>query len=218
MLIEAAIDTMQMVSIATVFAILLGLPTGILLEATNNHHILKNKYWWLHKVLSNCINIFNTIPVFLLLVMLMLIFNSILADHFNIELSATISLILIGSMLFAKEVFSSLSNLPNELSDTAKFLGAKPSQIVTKFLIPEAMQSIIINIASLINNLIGLAVISSALGVHGIGKLALEQGYNALELSYIFYTILLSVSIIYLIKYSGNYIANKIIINEHKNN
>ena len=217
-LIEAACDTMQMVLIAGVLAILIGLPIGLLLEATHNANIFRAKYLWLHNLVHYIINFLTTIPMFLTLIMLMLILNSILSDHFNLELSAVISLTIIGVILFAKDVFQSLNALPKELSDTAKFLGAKPMQIVTKFLIPEAMQAIIINIASLLNNLIGIAIISSALGVNGIGKLALEQGYQALELSLIFYSILLSATIIYIIKYTSNYIANKVIINNDNNN
>ena len=39
-LLEATIDTLRMVFIASVFTILIGMPLGLLLEATQNKHIL----------------------------------------------------------------------------------------------------------------------------------------------------------------------------------
>ena len=59
-------------------------------------------------------------------------------------------------------------------------------------------------------NLLGLSIISSALGVHGLGQLALEKSYTNLELSYVFSIILLAVTIIYIIKLLGKYVANNI--------
>ncbi len=209
-LLEATIDTLRMVFIASVFTILIGMPLGLLLEATQNKHILGNKYLWLHKLLRSTINFFSNIPIFLMLIMLIPIINKVLFEHFTIELSAVIALIFIGIFIFANDVFNSLNNLPKELSDTAKFLGARSIQVITKFLLPEAMHHLVQNITKLIINLIGLSMVASALGSNGLGRLALEKGYNDLELSYVFYIILLSTSIIYAIKLLGNYVTNTV--------
>lgn len=207
-LLEATYDTLRIVFIASIFIILMGIPLGLFLEATNNNHILGNKYLWAHKLLHAFINFFSDIPTFLILILLLPIINKVLFAHFTIELSAVISIICIGTLIFANDVFNTLHNLPDELSDTAKFLGAEPMQILTKFLLPEAMQDLVHNITKLIIHLLGLAILSSALGVNGLGQLALEKSYVDLELSYVFCIILLSAGIIYIIKFLGRYIAN----------
>ncbi len=209
-LLDATYDTLRIVFIASVFTILIGMPLGLLLEATQNNNILGCKYLWLHKTLFSIIKLFSNIPIFLILIILIPIINKVLFEHFTIELSAVIAMVLIGIFIFAHDVFNSLNNLPKELSDTAKFLGAEPIQILTKFLLPEASKHLIQNVTKLIINLIGLSIISSALGVGGLGKLALEKGYDNLELSYVFCIILLSTGIIYAIKLLGNYLANTV--------
>lgn len=209
-LFEATYDTLRMVFIASIFTILIGMPLGLLLEATQNNNILGNKYLWAHKLLLAFINFFSNVPIFLILIMLIPIINKGLFAHFTIELSAVIAMVFIGIFIFANDVFNTLNNLPKELSDTAKFLGAEPMQVLTKFLLPEAMQNLVQNITKLIINLLGLSIISSALGVHGLGQLALEKSYTDLELSYVFCIILLSAAIIYTIKLLGKYIANNI--------
>ena len=216
-LFDATYDTLKIVFVASVFTILLGTPLGLLLEATQNNHIFGNKYLKIHKLLRSTINVVSSIPVFLTLIMLIPIINKVLFEHFTIELSAVIAMIIIGIFIFANDVFHTLNNLPKELSDTAKFLGAEPIQILTKFLLPEAMQHLIQNITKLIINLIGLSIISSAFGVSGLGKLALEKGYNDLELSYVFYIILLSIGLIYGIKFLGKHIT-LFIYNKQQNN
>ncbi|MGD0466637.1 MAG: ABC transporter permease subunit [Gammaproteobacteria bacterium] len=215
-LIDATYDTLRIVFIATVFTVLIGGPLGIFLEASQNEHILEKKYLWLHKSLCYTINFFSNIPVFLILIIMMPIINKILHNHFSIELAAVIALIFIGIFSFANDVFKTLNSLPKELSDTAKFLGAEAMQVLTKFLLPEAMQNLIKDITKLVINFIGLSIIASALGISGLGKLALEKGgYNdleTLELSYVVWAILLSTSSIYIVKSLSNYIISSIAV------
>lgn len=211
-LVEATYDTLRIVFITTVFTVCLGAAIGIFLEASHNEYILSKKYLWLHKSFMVIINFFSNIPAFLLLIIMLPITHKIFNNALSIELSLVIALTLISAIHFAKEIFNVFNNLPKELSDTAKSLGAEPIQIFTKFLLPEAMPDLIKIIAKLINNLISLSIIASALGVSGLGKLALEKGgYNDLEtieLSYVVWAILLTASLIYIIKVISNYIIN----------
>ncbi len=215
-LLDAAYDTFRIVFIATIFTILIGGPIGVFLEASINEYILGVKYRWLHKTILSMINILTNIPVLLILIITLPIINKLLNNYFTIELAAVITLIFIGVFTFANDLFKTLNNLPRELSETAVILGAKPMQILTKFLLPEAFQGLIKNLTKLIINLIGLSIITSTLGTGGLGRLALEKGaYNDLEnleLSYVFCIILLATSSIYIIKMFSNYIINFITV------
>ena len=222
-LIDATYDTLRIVFIATIFTILIGGSLGIFLETLQNEHILEKKCLWLHKILCSIINFFSNIPVFLILIITMPIINKLLHNHFSIEFAAVIALIFVGTFRFANDVFKTLNNLPKELSDTAKFLGAESIQILTKFLLPEAMQNLIKDITKLIINLIGLSITASALGISGLGKLALEKGgyhdLETLEISYIVWAILLATGSIYLIKFISDYIISSTVVKiKHKDN
>lgn len=214
-LFKATYETLKFTFTTSIFVVILGIPLGVLLEATSNQHILGNKYLWVHTTLKAIINFLSNIPIFLMLIILIPIINGILFEYFTIELSAIIALVFICTCIFAKDVFNSLNNLPKELSDTAKFLGAESLQVLTKFLLPEAKQHLINNITKLIINLISLSIMVSMLGINGLGKLALEKGYNEADLSCIFYIILLSTSIIYIIKFIGNLLSNYFYNKQH---
>jgi D-methionine transport system permease protein len=215
-LLNAAYDTLKIVFVTSMLSILFGLPLGLLLEATYNKHISGNKYLWLHKLLFSMATFISNVPIFLLLIILIPVFNQMLLEHCTVELTAIISMTLINIFIFAKDIFTDLNTLPKELSTTAKFLGAEPLQILTKFLLPESIKNIINSITKLIIHILGMSIIASAFGVKGLGKLALEKSYEKIELFYIFYTVLLSIIIIYLIKLSSNYIVNFIYNNKQQ--
>src|SRR5699024_8947791 len=65
-IIEALIETLQMVSISFLFSIIFGLPLGIALLLTRRGQILENKS--VFTVLNFIINIFRSIPFIILLV------------------------------------------------------------------------------------------------------------------------------------------------------
>lgn len=211
-LIDASYDTLRIVFIASFFSILIGGFLGMCLEVLNNEHISHKKYLWLYKLLVCIINFLYNIPIFLILIIMLPLIHNLLNNSLSIELSAVITLTFIGIFNFAKDVLKTFNSLPKELSDTATFLGAKPAQILIKFLLPEAMHELINDVTKLIIKLFKLSIISSALGVSGLGKLALEKsGYHDLEtieFSYVVWTILLSTSFIYIIKLISNYIIN----------
>lgn len=219
-LIDATCDTFRIVFISTVFSILIGGPLGIFLEALKNEHILGHKYLWLNKLLFSIINFLSNIPVFLTLIIVLSIINKLLQNNFSMEFTAILVLIFIGIFNFAQDVFKTLHSLPKELSDTAKYLGAETMQVITKFLLPEAIYKLIKDINKLIIDLFSLSIIASTLGVSGLGKLALEKGgYNDLEnldLPYVIWATLLATGSIYIIKFFNNYIINYITVNNIK--
>ena len=60
LIIPGFLETMYMVFFSTVFAVLLGLPIGVLLLITGENHILPMK--GLNMVLSSMVNIFRSLP------------------------------------------------------------------------------------------------------------------------------------------------------------
>lgn len=211
-LIDASYDTLRIVLVATIFSICVGGLFGTCLAALQNEHIFNKKYLWLYKTIITTVNFLYNIPVFLILIIMLPVSHNIFDSNISLELSTVIALTFIGILSFTKDVCKTLHLLPKELSETAIFLGAQPIQILTKFLLPEAMHNIINNISKLIIKLFKLSIIASALGVSGLGKLALEKsGYHDLEtieISYVIWTILLSTIFIYIIKLLNNYIIN----------
>lgn len=211
-LIDASYDTLHIVLVSTIFSIFIGGMLGLSLAALQNKHISNNKYLWLYKIIINIINFLYNIPIFLILIIMLPVNHNFFNSNISIEISTVIALTFIGVLNFSKDICKTINSLPKELSETAIFLGAQPIQILTKFLLPEAMHNIINNVTKLLIKLFKLSIIASALGVSGLGKLALEKsGYHDLEtieISYVIWTILLSTIFIYIIKFINNYIIN----------
>lgn len=212
-LLEASYETIKMVLNASILTILFGIPLGLLLEATHNPHIYGDQYLWLHKILYGLVDYIKNIPIFLTLVVLIPIINNLFYEIFSIQTSTAIVIGIIGIFIFSKKIFKILSKLPSELSDTAKLLGANKLQTITKFLLPQAMPQIIKSFTQITQQLISLSITASILGIEGLGKVALEKGFQEADFPYLFYVIILATIMIYLIKLSGNlivdYITNK---------
>ena len=68
LIIPGFMETLYMVFFSTVFAVLLGLPIGVLLLITEENHILPMKS--LNLVLSSLVNIFRSLPFIILIIIL----------------------------------------------------------------------------------------------------------------------------------------------------
>lgn len=207
-LIEASYYTSKVVLIAAGLAIFWGMGLGIFLEITNNPYFLGEKYRFIHKIFNAWVNFLCNIPELLLLITLVIILNNIFVEYLSLPLSVAIAIGIIGAVSLGKQLFICFSNIPRELTETAKFLGANHLQIITKFLIPQILPQIIQSVVSLFIQLINLSVFAGILGIDSLGKVALEQGLQAAELTYLLMIILFVMVLIYIVKFVGYMLKN----------
>ena len=139
LLLKGTWETVLMTFVSGFFGFVLGLPIGIFLFLTRKGQLLENKL--VNQILAFFVNIFRSIP-FIILIVWMIPFTRSLVGT-SIGVSAALVPLSIGAAPFiARLVENSLLEIPEGLIEAARSMGAKPSQIIFKVLLPEALPSV----------------------------------------------------------------------------
>lgn len=189
-ILNAVIETVQMVTISFIFSILLGLPLGILLFATRKGQILENKV--IFSVLNIVINVFRSIPFIILLVAIIPFTRLVVGTSIGTE-AAIVPMIVYAGPYIARLVESSLLEVDAGVLEAADAMGATPFQTIYRFLLPEALGSLIVNFTIATIGLIGASAMAGTVGGGGVGDLAITYGYQRFD------TVTMAITVIILI-------------------
>lgn len=205
LLLEPTIETMYMVSVATVISLLLGLPLAVVMVVTGEKGIRTNK--WIYTVLSSIVNLTRSIPFIILMILLFPLSRVIVGT--TIGTAATIVPLSIGAAPFmARIIESSLKEVDGGIIEAAQSMGASDFEIVTKVLLPEALPSLVRGITMLMISLIGYSAMAGAIGGGGLGDLAIRYGYHRYQMDVLIASVITIVLFVQLIQGLGNLVAN----------
>ncbi|MFI4955359.1 MAG: methionine ABC transporter permease, partial [Gammaproteobacteria bacterium] len=175
MLLEATAETLYMVMAAGFIAVLGGLPLGGLLYATR-----PGRPWarpMLHNILSIIVNITRSVPFIILMIALIPLTRLLVGS--SIGVNAAIVPLAIGALPFyARLAESALNEVPYGLVEAGLAMGAKPVQVLTRVLFPEALPTLVNGITITIIALVGYSAMAGTIGGGGLGALAINYGYN----------------------------------------
>lgn len=212
-ILPAINETIYMVSLTTLFSVILGLPLGILLITSSEGHIAPKPV--LYKILDIIINIFRSFPFIILLIVLIPLSRFIVGT--SIGTTATIVPLAIAAAPFvARVVESSLKELDWGLIEAAQSMGATKLQIIFKVMLPEALPSLILDLTLTIINIIGYSAMAGVIGGGGLGNLAYQEGYQNFDTKILFWTVIVLIVIVQIIQSIGDLIANIIIKKRNK--
>ena len=134
---------MYVTILSTFFAVVIGLPLGVLLVAGEHNRILRVPQWIL-SVLNVIINLLRSIPFLILMILVFPLTRLIVGTV--VGTPATVVPLVIASFPFiARLVESSLRELNPNIIETAQSMGASPMQIVCRVMLPESVPSLISN-------------------------------------------------------------------------
>ncbi|NLY84908.1 MAG: ABC transporter permease [Tissierellia bacterium] len=201
LIIPSLLETIYMVSVSTVFSILLGFPLGVLLVITEKDNIWEKPMF--NKVLGGIINVLRSIPFIILMIIVFPISKLIVGK--TIGTTATIVPLSIAAAPFVARVMeSSLKETPKGVIESSLAMGATVPQIVLKVLIPESLPSIVSGITLTIINLIGYSAMAGAIGGGGLGNLAIRFGLYSRKTDIMIASILLIILLVQGIQFLGN--------------
>lgn len=203
-LLNATGETLYMVFFSTLFAVLLGLPLGILLYSSSR--IKPNIK--LNKILSALINIFRSIPFIILLVAIIPFTRLIVGTSIGIN-AAIVPLTVGATPFFARLVDNVLQSLPLGLIETGYSMGANTRQIILHIILPEAQSGLIHSITVTAITLINYSAMAGAVGAGGLGTLAINYGYQRFNAGIMIATVIVLIILIQLIQMVGDYLAKR---------
>lgn len=193
-------NTLYMVFVSAFFALLLGLPLGIVLTITDKGHVKENKS--LYKILETIVNIGRSFPFAILMVALIPVTRWIVGSSLGTTASI-VPLTVAAAPFVARLIETSLKEVDPHLLEAAIVMGSSTRQIITKVLLPEALPSVLSGITLTLVNLIGYSAMAGLVGGGGLGQVAIQYGYNRFNTFIMMVTVFLLILIVQTVQWLG---------------
>ena len=193
--------------LATFFAIIIGLPLGVLL-VTGEPKGIRPLPKWIMSFLNVFINFLRSVPFIILMVMIIPLTRVIVGTSVG-TVASIVPLTVAAFPFIARLVESSLREVNPNIIETAQAMGATPKQIVLHVMLPESVPSLITNFTLAITTIMGYTAMSGAVGGGGLGKLALAYGYQRYRYAVLYLAVIVLVLITQLIQSFGTWLARK---------
>lgn len=168
-------ETLYVTVLATAFAIVLGLPLGVLLVAGEKGGVLPLPKGVM-SFLGVMINILRSVPFLILMIMVFPLTRLIIGTTVG-TVASIVPLVIAAFPFVARLVESSLREVNPNIIEMAQSMGASPLQIIFKVMIPESVPSLISNFTIAITTILGYSAMSGIIGGGGLGKIAINYGY-----------------------------------------
>ncbi len=207
LLLKALGETAQMVGVASVVALLLGVPLGVLLIATDHGGIAPSPV--LNRVLGAVVNAARSVP-FIILMVAIIPFTRLIAHTSIGTVAAMVPLSVAAIPFLGRLVEAALREVPRGLVEAARAMGATPLQIVTKVLLPEARPGIVAAFTITVISLIGYSAIAGAIGAGGIGALGIDYGYERFDTPVMIATVVVLIALVQIIQFLGDRLARRL--------
>ena len=174
-------ETLYVTVLSTLFAILIGLPLGI-------------------------INLLRSVPFLILMIMVFPLTRAIVGTVVGTE-ATVVPLVIAAFPFVARLTESSLREVNPNLIEMAQSMGASPLQIITKVMIPESVPSLLSNATIAITTVLGYSAMSGILGGGGLGKIAINYGYYRYKDLIMIAAVILLIALVQLFQSVGTRLA-----------
>lgn len=200
-------ETFYVTVLSTFFAVVIGLPLGVLLVVGEKNGVLPLPRW-LMTVLNVLINLLRSVPFLILMIMVIPLSRLIVGT--SIGTVATIVPLVVAAFPFvARLVETSLRELNPNIIEAAQSMGASPFQIMVKVMIPESVPSLLSNLTTALTTVLGYSAMSGAIGGGGLGKIAIDYGYYRFKYLVMLIAVVLLVVLVQIFQTVGTKLASK---------
>jgi D-methionine transport system permease protein len=204
---DSLVETLWMVGASIGFAILAGVPLGIVLATTAPGGIIQNRV--VHRVLGAVVNATRSTPFIILMVAIIPLTRLIAGTSIGTT-AAIVPLALAAAPFLGRLVESSLREVDRGLIEAAQAMGATPLQIVRKVLLPEALPGIVAGVTITIVSLIGYSAMAGAVGGGGLGDLGIRYGYQRFNAEVMLAVVVVLIVLVQLVQSAGDHLVRRL--------
>lgn len=201
-------ETFYVTIVATFFAVLLGMPLGILLVAGDKGGVLPLPKPVLG-TLNIVINLLRSVPFLILMIMAFPLARLIVGTTIG-TVASIVPLVIAAFPFVARLVESSLREVNPNIIEAAQSMGASPLQIIVKVMLPESVPSLISNITIAVTTVLGYSAMSGIIGGGGLGKIAINYGYYRYKYLIMLLAVVLLVILVQIFQSVGTRLATKL--------
>jgi D-methionine transport system permease protein len=206
-LLTALGQTLVMLGIGLLAAVLLGGPLGVLLYQAGRNPA--RRFRLPARLLGWAVNALRSFPFIVLLVALVP-FTRLLTGTSIGPLAAAVPLAIAAIPYFARLVEQTLAEVPQGVIEAAQAMGASPLQIVLRVLLVEARSGLVLALTVLAISFLSYSAVAGVVGGGGIGDLAIRYGYYRFETDIMILTVAVLVVLVQSIQFTGARLARRL--------
>lgn len=200
-------ETLYMVGVSTLIAVLLGTPVGIWLQLTAPGGLKPRPL--LHKALGFVVDLGRSMPFLVLLVVLTSLTRVLLGS--TIGPTAAIVPLAVGAIPFVGRLVQNvLAEVHVSAIEAAVTTGASTTRIVRSVLLRESLPALVNAIGVTAIALLGYSAMAGVVGGGGLGDLAVREGYQRFNDRYLWSTVAVLAVIATAIQFTANRVARAV--------
>lgn len=199
-------ETFLMVGIATLIALIGGLPLGFLLFVTDRRLFWENRI--INLISEFLVNVIRSVPFVILLVLLLPLTQFLLNTTIGPQ-AAAVPLSIAAIAFYARLVDGALREVDAGIIEAAEAFGASPLRIIATVLLPEALSGLLRGLTVTVISLVGYSAMAGIVGGGGIGDLAIRFGYYRYETNVMIVTVVALVVLVQVIQILGDILARR---------
>ncbi len=205
-------ETLQMVGVATLATVLLGLPLGLLLVLTDKGGALQNMV--VNRVVGVVVNVGRSLPFIILMVALQTFTRGVVGTTIGWQ-AATVPLAIGAIPFFARLVETSVREVDGGLLEAVHAMGGSTWTTVRKVLLPESLPALVSSVTTTVIALIGFSAMAGTVGGGGLGTLAVNYGYQRFETGFMWVIVAELVVIVMIIQLIGDIVVRRLTSRGH---
>lgn len=197
----ASLQTLIMLIGSMVFTVALGLPLGVALFLTGKDQLLARPR--LHGALSFLVNVLRSVPFIILLIVMIPLTLALVGTSLGVQ-GAIPPLVVGAAPFYARLVENALREVDRGIIEAMQAMGARPSQIVFRALLPEATPGLIAAATVTAIALVSYTAMAGVVGAGGLGDLAVRFGYQRFQTDVMVVTVLLLLGLVQAVQALGD--------------
>ncbi|WP_337159383.1 methionine ABC transporter permease [Pseudomonas putida] len=203
-LLEGLLDTLLMVGVSSLIALVVGVPMAVLLVTSDKGGIFEAPL--LNRALGAIVNLFRSIPFLILMVALIPFTRLVVGTTYGVW-AAVVPLTIAATPFFARIAEVSLREVDHGLVEAAQAMGCQRWHIVWHVLLPEALPGIVGGFTITLVTLINSSAMAGAIGAGGLGDIAYRYGYQRFDSQIMLTVIAMLVALVAVIQLGGDRLA-----------
>ncbi len=200
-------ETFYATVLSTLFAIIIGLPLGVLLVVGEKGGVLPLPRP-IMRILNVIVNLLRSIPFLILMIMVLPLTRAIAGTTVG-TVASIVPLVISAFPFIARLAESSLREVDPNIIEAAQSMGASPFQIITRVMLPESVPSLLTNGTTAITTILGYTAMSGIIGGGGLGKIAINYGYYRYKYLIMIVAVIILTVLVQLFQSVGTKIAQR---------
>ena len=207
LLLDALLETLEMVAAAGAISLALGLPLGLLLVATDRGGI--RPHVPLNRLLGALVNGIRSVPFIILMVAVIPLTRLVAGTSIGTE-AAIVPLAIACIPYYARIAEVSLREVDRGKVEAVRAMGGTRWTVVRHVLVPEALPGLVAGFAVTLVTLIGASAMAGAIGAGGLGDLAIRYGYQRFETGVMVAVVAVLVTLVACIQFVGDRLVRRL--------